>query len=43
MLAGNAAARQAARAIAEPLSLSAMAERLLELYRGLGGASSRKV
>lgn len=43
MLAGNAAARQAARAIAEPLSLSAMADRLLELYRGLGGASSRKV
>ena len=42
-LAGNVAARRAARAIAEPLSLSAMAERLLELYRGLGGASGGKV
>ena len=38
-LAGKAAARQAARAGAEPLTLSAMAERLLALYRRLGGVA----
>lgn len=35
-LAGNAAARAAARAVAEPLTLPAMADRLLTLYRALG-------
>jgi len=35
-LAGNVAARAAARAVAEPLTLTAMAERLLTLYRALG-------
>ncbi|HLO64571.1 MAG TPA: glycosyltransferase family 4 protein, partial [Azonexus sp.] len=35
-LAGNAAARTAARAVAEPLTLPAMADRLLALYRALG-------
>ena len=36
-LAGNSTARQAARAVAEPLTLAAMADRLLALYRSLGG------
>lgn len=35
-LAGDPAPRAAARAVAEPLTLSAMAERLLALYRRLG-------
>lgn len=35
-LAGNATARAAARAVAEPLTLPAMADRLLALYRTLG-------
>ena len=42
-LAGKAAARQAARAVAEPLTLSAMAERLLALYRRLGGVALGQV
>ncbi len=42
-LAGNTAARAAARAVAEPLTLEAMAGRLLDLYRSLGGASSQQV
>ena len=42
-LAGNAVARQAARAAAEPLTLTAMADRLLTLYRTLGGATGRQV
>ncbi|WP_412478605.1 glycosyltransferase family 4 protein [Azonexus sp. IMCC34839] len=42
-LAGNAEARAAARAVAEPLTLEAMAGRLLDLYRSLGGASSQQV
>jgi len=42
-LAGNLAARQAARAAAEPLTLAAMADRLLALYRSLGGASGGRV
>ena len=37
-LAGNAAARAAARASAEPLTLPAMADRLLALYRSLSPA-----
>ena len=37
-LAGNAAARAAARAVAEPLTLPAMADRLLALYRTLSPA-----
>ncbi len=36
-LAGNPEARQAARAVAEPLTLPAMTGRLLALYRQLGG------
>jgi UDP-glucose:(heptosyl)LPS alpha-1,3-glucosyltransferase len=36
-LAGNAGARAAARAVAEPLTLPAMADRLLALYRALAG------
>ncbi|HNE13563.1 MAG TPA: glycosyltransferase family 1 protein, partial [Accumulibacter sp.] len=35
-LAGDPRPRAAARAVAEPLTLSAMAERLLGLYRSLG-------
>lgn len=35
-LAGDSAARAAARAVAEPLTLPAMARRLLTLYRALG-------
>jgi UDP-glucose:(heptosyl)LPS alpha-1,3-glucosyltransferase len=35
-LAGNAAARAASRAVAEPLTLGAMADRLLGLYHALG-------
>jgi UDP-glucose:(heptosyl)LPS alpha-1,3-glucosyltransferase len=35
-LAGDPAARAAARAVAEPLTLPAMADRLLALYRSLG-------
>ncbi len=42
-LAGHAEARAAARAVAEPLTLEAMAGRLLDLYRSLGGASSQQV
>ena len=42
-LAGNIAARQAARAAAEPLTLSAMADRLLALYRTLNGAPGTRV
>ena len=42
-LAGSCAARQAARAAAEPLTLAAMADRLLALYRSLGGASGGRV
>ena len=36
-LAGNAVARRAARECAEPLTLPAMADRLLALYRSLSG------
>jgi UDP-glucose:(heptosyl)LPS alpha-1,3-glucosyltransferase len=42
-LAGQAAPRQAARARVEALSLTAMADRLLALYRSLGPASSGQV
>ena len=42
-LAGNLAARQAARAAAEPLTLPAMADRLLALYRSLGGVPAGRV
>jgi UDP-glucose:(heptosyl)LPS alpha-1,3-glucosyltransferase len=42
-LAGNAVARQAARAAAEPLTLTAMADRLLTLYHSLGGAPDGRV
>jgi UDP-glucose:(heptosyl)LPS alpha-1,3-glucosyltransferase len=42
-LAGNSTARQAARAVAEPLTLAAMADRLLALYRSLGGVSVGQV
>jgi UDP-glucose:(heptosyl)LPS alpha-1,3-glucosyltransferase len=42
-LAGNSAARRAARAVAEPLTLPAMADRLLALYRSLGGVSGGRV
>ena len=42
-LTGNAEARAAARAVAEPLTLEAMAGQLLDLYRSLGGASSQQV
>ncbi len=42
-LAGNAEARAAARKVAEPLTLEAMAGRLLDLYRSLGGASGQQV
>ena len=42
-LAGNLAARQAARAAAEPLTLAAMADRLLALYRSLGGVPAGRV
>ncbi len=42
-LAGNSTARRAARAVAEPLTLPAMADRLLALYRSLGGASGGRV
>ena len=38
-LAGNAEARQAARARVEPLTLTAMADRLLALYRTLSPVS----
>jgi UDP-glucose:(heptosyl)LPS alpha-1,3-glucosyltransferase len=40
---GNLAARQAARAAAEPLTLPAMADRLLALYRSLGGVPTGRV
>jgi len=42
-LAGNPAARQAARAAAEPLTLPAMADRLLALYRSLGEVPAGRV
>jgi UDP-glucose:(heptosyl)LPS alpha-1,3-glucosyltransferase len=42
-LAGNTAARAAARASVEALTLPAMAERLLALYRSLGGAVAGQV
>lgn len=42
-LAGDAAGRAAARRSAEPLTLAAMAERLLALYRSLGGAVAGQV
>jgi UDP-glucose:(heptosyl)LPS alpha-1,3-glucosyltransferase len=42
-LAGNVAARKAARAAAEPLTLAAMADRLLALYRSLGGVPTGRV
>jgi UDP-glucose:(heptosyl)LPS alpha-1,3-glucosyltransferase len=42
-LAGNVAARQAARAAAEPMTLPAMADRLLALYRSLGGVPTGRV
>ncbi|HYO27317.1 MAG TPA: glycosyltransferase family 4 protein [Azonexus sp.] len=42
-LAGNLAARQAARAAAEPLTLPAMADRLLALYCSLGGVQAGRV
>ncbi len=42
-LAGSIAVRQAARAAAEPLTLPAMADRLLTLYRTLGRAPGRQV
>jgi len=42
-LAGNRGARTAARAVAEPLSLTAMAERLLALYRRVGGGNAGQV
>ena len=42
-LAGNVAARQAARAAAEPLTLPAMADRLLALYRSLGEVPTGRV
>ena len=42
-LAGNVAARQAARAAAEPLTLPAMADRLLALYRTLNGVPGSRV
>jgi len=42
-LAGNPAARAAARASVEALTLPAMADRLLALYRTLGGAAAGQV
>ncbi len=42
-LAGNSTARSAARASVEALTLQAMAERLLALYRSLGQASDAQV
>ena len=42
-LAGNAAARAASRQSVAHLTLTAMAERLLALYRSLGEASAGKV
>lgn len=42
-LAGNTTARAAARAVAEPLTLPAMADRLLALYRTLGRRGSAQV
>lgn len=42
-LAGNSAARGAARASVEALTLPAMAERLLALYRSLGQAAGTRV
>ena len=42
-LAGKTAARAAARASVEALTLPAMAERLLALYRSLGGAVAGQV
>jgi UDP-glucose:(heptosyl)LPS alpha-1,3-glucosyltransferase len=42
-LAGNAAARSAARTSVEALTLPAMAERLLALYRSLGQATDAQV
>lgn len=42
-LAGDAGARALARAAAEPLTLGAMADRLLWLYRSLGAAAGRGV
>lgn len=42
-LAGNVVVRQAARAAAEPLTLPAMADRLLTLYRTLGGVPAGRV
>lgn len=40
-IAGDTAARSAARAVAEPLTLAAMADRLLALYRGLRIAAGK--
>lgn len=42
-LAGDGGARSSARAAAEPLTLAAMADRLLSLYRSLGPAAGRGV
>lgn len=42
-LAGDAAARAAARAGVEALTLPAMADRLLALYRSIGGAAAGRV
>ncbi len=42
-LAGDGAARAAARAAAEPLTLGAMADRLLELYRAFGGGAAGRL
>jgi len=42
-LAGDAPPRRAARAAAEPFTLSAMADRLLALYRALGGVPAGRV
>ncbi|UCV03830.1 glycosyltransferase family 4 protein [Dechloromonas denitrificans] len=42
-LAGDPAARAAARAVAEPLTLPAMADRLLALYRSLGRPQGGRV
>lgn len=42
-LAGSIAARAAARAVAEPLTLPAMADRLLALYRSLGRGDGGRV
>ena len=42
-LAGQAAPRAASRAVAEPLTLTAMADRLLALYHSLSGAARPQV